>query len=276
MLRFGTAGKPISSNGSTSASGVARVRELGLTCMELEWVHRAPGENSKTLPAAKREAEKTPRITLSCHATYYINFAGDQKIVEASKQRLIRAIRSLVIAGGRNVVFHAGFYKKQDPKKVHEIIRNNLLDVISQLDNEGIKGYCLRPETTGKPTQYGSLDEIIRLSSECPNTAPCIDFSHLHAREGGGFNSKYDFIHTLESIEKGLGNEALSDMHMHVSGIEYTPKGERKHLILRKSDMKYTELLAVLKEYNVGGTLICESPNLEGDAMLMRNYYNQL
>lgn len=276
MLRFGTAGKPLSTAGSTSAHGIARIRELGLSCMEIEWVHRAPDENSKSLPLAKREAEKTPEIVLSCHATYYINFAGDDKVVNASKQRLIRATRSLVKAGGRNVVFHPGFYKKQDPIKVHEIIRNNLLEVISQLEDEGITGYCLRPETTGKPTQYGSLEEIIKLSSECPNTAPCIDFSHLHARGGGGFNSTKDFEHVLKSIEKSLGHGALSDMHIHLSGIEYTPKGERKHLILRKSDMNYRDLLVVLKDYNVSGTLICESPNLEGDALMMRNYYNQL
>jgi deoxyribonuclease-4 len=32
-------------------------------------------------------------------------------------------------------------------------------------------------------------------------------------------------------------------MHIHVSGIEYTGKGEKRHLPFEESDMQYKELL---------------------------------
>ena len=37
-LLFGTAGTPISAKGKGSAGGIKRIRELGLDCMELEFV----------------------------------------------------------------------------------------------------------------------------------------------------------------------------------------------------------------------------------------------
>ena len=41
----------------------------------------------------------------------------------------------------------------------------------------------LRPESAGKPTQFGTMDEIVRLRNELPGVAPCIDFAHWHARQ---------------------------------------------------------------------------------------------
>jgi deoxyribonuclease-4 len=40
--------------------------------------------------------------------------------------------------------------------------------------------------------------------------------------------------------------------------------------------MKYVELLQVLKDYNVSGIVICESPVMEEDALLIKNVYNSL
>ena len=82
-----------------------------------------------------------------------------------------------------------------------------------------------------------------------------------------------EFRDALEALEEGLGRAWLDDAHMHVQGIEYTEKGERRHLNLRESDMNYKDLLRVLKEYRVRGLLICESPNLEEDALLLKRSY---
>ena len=65
-------------------------------------------------------------------------------------------------------------------------------------------------------------------------------------------------------------------MHIHCSGIKYGPKGELKHLDLEESDFNYKELLKALKEFNVKGLFVCESPNLEDDALLMKKYYDRL
>ena len=58
---------------------------------------------------------------------------------------------------------------------------------------------------------------------------PVIDFSHLHARSIGKINSYNEFKDILILIEKKLGKNALQEMHIHVSGINYGEKGE-KHL----------------------------------------------
>ena len=40
--------------------------------------------------------------------------------------------------------------------------------------------------------------------------------------------------------------------------------------------MNYIELLKVLKEFNIKGALVCESPNIEEDAKLLKETYLSL
>ena len=105
---------------------------------------------------------------------------------------------------------------------------------------------------------------------------PCVDFAHLHARSGGAYNSAEEFAHVLRLIEEGLGHAALDDMHIHVSGIKYTDKGEREHLNLADADLRYRELVQVWRDFDIGGTVICESPNLEVDALTLQALYRQM
>lgn len=64
-------------------------------------------------------------------------------------------------------------------------------------------------------------------------------------------------------------------MHMHISGIKYDKNGEKKHLTLKESDFNYPELLRAIKEFEIGGLVICESPSLEEDALLLRRIYSE-
>ncbi|MFO8010379.1 MAG: hypothetical protein R6U89_06140, partial [Dehalococcoidia bacterium] len=57
------------------------------------------------------------------------------------------------------------------------------------------------------------------------------------------------------------------------SGISYGKKGERKHLNMEESDFRYADLIQALKDHNVKGVAICESPNLEKDALLLQGVY---
>jgi len=136
-------------------------------------------------------------------------------------------------------------------------------------------GVWLRPEVTGKASQFGTVEEVLRLSSELEGVAPCIDFAHLHARTGKS-NSYAEFAAILEQIERKLGRAALGNMHIHVSGIKYGESGEIKHLNLQDSDFDYVNLVRALKDFKVGGLVISESPNLEGDALLLQQTYRSL
>ena len=133
----------------------------------------------------------------------------------------------------------------------------------------------IRPEVMGKGSQFGTVEEVLNLCAELEGLAPCLDFAHWHARTGA-FNSYQEFVSILLQVKEQLGRAALDDMHIHFSGISYGEKGERKHLDLKESDLQYVELLKALADYEVKGLVICESPSLEGDALLLQETYNTL
>ncbi len=273
-LLFGTAGTPKSSKKRNSISGIERVRELGLGCMELEFVRGVKmGENTAGKILQKSEKED---ITLSVHAPYYINLnSQESEKVDASVERIYRAARIGSLCGARNIVFHPAYYHKDETEKVYKKVYDLLEKLNLRLEDESIE-VILRPETTGKGTQFGSLQENVRLGTELDNVLPCIDFAHLHARSNGAENSYDEFVSTLEHVEKELGREGLDDMHMHVSGIEYSEKGEKNHLNLDDSDLQYSELMQALIDFKVKGLVICESPDNEGDALLLKRTYEGL
>jgi len=273
-LRFGTAGIPLSTPKPSTLTGIEQVRKLGLDAMELEFV-RGVNITSELAKKIKYVARKND-VLLTAHAPYYINLnAAEKAKVEASKKRIIQSAERLHDAGGWSVVFHAGYYLKQDPSKVYEKIKNEIKDIVKVLQDKGIDVW-IRPELTGKPTQFGNLKELIKLSQDVEQVLPAIDFAHCHARHNGKYNSIEEWREMLSLIEKELGREALDNMHIHISGIHYSEKGEKNHLNLQESDLKWEDLLRVLKEFRVKGVVISESPNIEGDALLMKKKYEEI
>lgn len=273
-LRFGTAGIPLSTPKPSTLTGIEQVRKLGLDAMELEFV-RGVNITPELAKKIKYVARKND-VLLTAHAPYYINLnAAEKAKVEASKKRIIQSAERLHDAGGWSVVFHAGYYLKQDPSKVYEKIKNEIKDIVRVLQDKGIDVW-IRPELTGKPTQFGNLKELIKLSQDVEQVLPAIDFAHCHARTGGKYNSIEEWREMLSLIEKELGREALDNMHIHISGINYSEKGEKNHLNLQESDLKWEDLLRVLKEFRVKGVVISESPNIEGDALLMKKKYEEI
>ncbi len=273
-LFFGTAGIPHSAEKYSSKAGIARVRALGLGAMELQFVRRvAMGEGSAH---AVRIAAQEHSVRLSAHAPYYINLnSRDPQKLLASRERLLRAARVAAQCSAQNVVFHAAFYHGDPPSLVYERIRAQLQSLATWLRDEGLS-VCLRAETAGKPSQFGALEEILRLSAETDGVSPCVDFGHLYARTLGELNGYSEFWAVLDRIARVLGESALRDMHIHLQGMAHTQAGERKHLNLAASDLRYEELLHALIDRGVGGTVICESPNLEEDALLLERTYRQL
>jgi deoxyribonuclease-4 len=271
-MKFGTAGVPNCSKDRSTIGGIRTIKELGLDAMEVQFVRGVKMSEEKAKDV--KVVADSLGITLSVHAPYYINLnAEDEKKVEDSVKRLIDSVR----VGGifaRNIVFHPGYYLKSSKEKAYRNIRDNLKPVLEYIDQRGLK-VTLRPETTGKPTQFGELDEILNLCHEL-EILPCIDFSHIHARMRGAMNSYEEFSSVLEKVEEKLGKDALKDMHIHVSGIEYGLKGEKRHINLKESDFKFEDLLRVLKDFNVDGIIIIESPNLEEDATMLKKRWKEL
>ncbi len=273
QLYFGTAGIPYSTTQSGVLSGIEQVRKLGLGAMELEFV-RSVNISEQKAPEVKTAAEKNG-INLTCHGQYYINLSSlEKQKIEESKERILKAARIANLCGASSLTFHAGYYMEQNPEEVFSIIKKGMAEIIEILKSENNQIW-LRPETTGKPSQWGTLPEIVRLSQEMDQVLPCIDFSHLHARSIGKNNTYEEFKENLNFIEQKLGRRILDKMHIHISGIEYGEKGEKWHLNLNQSDLRYLELLKALKEFKVKGIVISESPVNDEDALLMKKEYEK-
>jgi len=276
-ILFGTVGSPISTPARPGGSpgGLLRTAELGLGALELAWVQSVTATD-KSCELIRKTAQAAG-IAVSVHAPYFINLnAQTKELLKAGLARLMAAARAGYKAGATDIVFHPGSYMKQDPDKVYPVARKRLAEVVDQLHAEGVR-VTLRPETMGKGAMIGSLEETVQLARDIDGVLPCIDFAHLHARPGdGSFNSYQEFGDALKVVAAGLGQRGLQSLHIHLSGIDYGPGGEKKHLPLKESDLKYRELFKALIDIGASGRILCESPLMEEDALLMQKTYRRL
>lgn len=272
-LLFGTGGTPHSAKTASTIDGIRRSAELGLGCMEIEFVQGVKmGEAGARLVA---ETAVREGVKLSAHAPYFINLnAHEPEKIRASQDRIIQTARIGSICGAESIVFHTAFYLGDPPEQAYNTVKKCLKEVMEQLKRENNRAW-IRPEVMGKVNQFGTLEEILNLSTELERVAPCMDFAHWHARTGK-FNSYQEFTSILLQVKEQLGRVALDNIHIHVSGIAYGKTGEIKHLNLKESDFQYVQFLKALKDYDVKGVVICESPNLEQDALLLQTTYNTL
>jgi len=272
-LLFGTGGTPHSSRTASTIDGIKRIAELGLGGMELEFVRGVKmGEAGARLVA---ETAAREGVKLSAHGPYFINLnAREPEKIVASQERILQTARIAAICGAQSITFHAAYYLGDSPEKTYQTVKKKLAEVINQLKRENNR-VRVRPEVMGKPSQFGTIDEVLNLCTELEGVGIGMDFAHWHALTGES-NSYSEFASILQQIERRLGDQALDDMHIHVSGIAYGKKGEIKHLNLKESDLQYVELLRALKEYQAKGLVICESPNLEQDALLLQETYKNL
>ena len=273
-LRFGTAGIPISTPGKgTTIDGIRHVRTLGLDAMELEFVQSVNLTEAKAAEA--KETAKKNEVVLTCHGQYYVNLnAQDEAKLHASVQRILKACDIASKAGAWSIAYHMAYYMGGDKERVYQRVKAQAKEIVRQLKDAG-NPIWLRPETGGKLTQFADIDDLIRLSQEVEQVLPCIDWGHQFARSNGTVNDAASFGSILEKIEQGLGAEALRNMHMHIEGIAYTEKGERSHLVFADSGFNYRAVLQALKAFKVRGVLICESPNIEEDALVAKGVYQQ-
>lgn len=271
-LNFITAGMPLRTGKGSYPQAFDVLNEMKLDGMELEFVHgvRMSDTNRDFVK------EKSKDFVITAHGPFYINLnSKEEEKIDASVQRIIDTAAVASQAGAFSITYHAAFYMGKDKETVYNQVKTQTERIIKVLENEKIKVW-VRPETTGKATQWGDIDEIINLSKDFEQVLPCVDFSHLHARSAGEYNTYDEFSKVLEKMGNKIGQYALENFHGHLAGIEYTAKGEKQHLNLENSDMNYKDLLKAMKEFGVKGALVCESPNIEDDCKLIKTYYESL
>lgn len=272
-LKFLTAGVPIAADKKGYKIGFDVLKSMNLDGLEAEFVHGVRISTDSVLEIQKAVAEG---FTITCHGPYYINLnAKEPDKTDASIKRILDTARIAKTLGAYSITYHAAFYMGGDKETVFETVAKHT-ETIMQTLNEEKNDVWVRPETTGKGTQWGDLEEIVKLSKRFDRVLPCVDFAHLHARSNGSYNTYDEFCRIFEFIGKELGQTALDNFHAHLAGIEYSAKGEKKHLILQESDMNYKDLLKAFKKFDVKGVIVCESPNIEEDAKLLKEYYLSL
>lgn len=274
MLHFAVAGVPLSTpKPGGTVEGLKQAATLGITAMELEWVQRVPMNEQRMLEI--NATAKKLGMTLTVHAPYYINLnSPDAATLAASKKRILDALAMSELAGVRSVCVHAAFNLGQPPETVYDNVRRAVDDIMSH-KFKVFPSVNLGLETMGKPTQFGTLEEVLRISQEF-DIYPVIDPAHMHARTNGLINSTQEWDDMLDLYEQYLGKASLKTMHMHYSGIAYGPKGEKHHLPLQESDARWEDFLKVLKDRHIEGTVVCESPLLEKDTLLMQKSFEKM
>ena len=274
--KFGPAGIPPAFRKMKAAlTDVPRLlREEGLDAFEYQAVRWSvkPRIKREMAERLRLEAEKND-VWLSLHGSYFINFGGGKEVVEASEKRLVTCATAAEWMGAHVVVFHPAFYGEKSPKEVFKSCLEALKEVVEKLGSLGVKNVKLGPETMGKLSQFGSLEEILGLCENLEQTQPVIDWAHLHARDRGRFKTVEDFRKVVEEIESRLGTEAVRNMHCHFTKVEFTEKGEKRHHTMDEKAYgpDFTMLAKVIAEFKLKPVIISESPILDVDAIKMRD-----
>ncbi|MEB3779592.1 MAG: deoxyribonuclease IV [Desulfurococcales archaeon] len=271
-LRFGPAGKPVEYKGPME--GVPGfLRKIGLDALEYEAVRGVRISQEKALKL-REEAERND-VTMSMHAPYYINLASpDEDTWRKSIKRIYESMIAAEWMGAYVVVIHPGYYKgvKSREEALGKVIEG--LKVVNDILPDWVKRPSLSPETMGKVSQVGDIDEVVVICREVDRCKPTVDWAHLYARyEGKRIVDVDEVVKIIEYIERELGRWAIDPLHTHFSKIEYGKGGERMHHTLEEEGYgpDWSIVCRAYKETGVNAVVISESPILEKDAIVMRD-----
>jgi deoxyribonuclease-4 len=264
-ILVGTAGVPASAEERSTAGGIRRVKEMGLHSMEVEFVRGVSMSPEKAVEVGKIQQETG--VKLSVHAPYYINLCNPEKLRDSQK-RIIDSAHRGHLMGAEVIVFHPGYYGKLGKEETLEIVESACHEMAEVIDENGWK-VRLGLETTGKVSQFGTINEILKVCKAIKYCVPVIDWAHLFAK----YQGKIDFRKTLKKVT----DSGYKVIHSHFSNIDFTEKGERRHLTLDHKQPDFEEVAEIilksdLKEINI----ISESPALEADAVVMKKTFERL
>lgn len=264
---LGPAGIPIASEKRDTVEGIRTASKLGLNAMEVEFVH--------SVYMKKEVAEEVGRVAkdlgvrLSVHAPYYINLSSEKKeTIAASRKRIFDCADRGESMGADAIAIHSAFYGKNEKEKVFEIVKEQFLKILDEMKSAGIKNVKLGVETMAKQSQFGTLDEVLKMHKELKHVIPYIDWAHIFVRNGG----KIDYVEVLEK----LGKAGIGHINSHFEGVAKNKKGEFVDIHEPIRNPPFEPLAREILKKKIDITIISESPVLEKDSFKMKSVLQKL
>ena len=281
MILFGPSGNSESfyAEGYSHTEQSAKfVKERGLDCFEYSFGRGVRMTEAKAISIGAAFREQG--VEISVHAPYYINFANpDDESARKSYNYVLESGKMLKLMGGKRCVFHSatqGKMEREDAVALTEERLKVLRDFI-YLNHLDDLYFC--PETMGKLAQIGTIEEIVRFCKIDKVYLPAVDFGHINAREQGSLKTVSDYRERLEYMIGELGYERVKHFHVHFSKIQYSDKGEVRHLTFADTEYgpEFAPLAMALKELKLEPYVVSESAGTQAeDASEMKRIYEAL
>ena len=281
MIKFGPSGNSeifYKDGHKHSVEAPEWLKKHGLNAYEYSF-GRMFNISHETAKKLGNEAEKNG-VLVSVHAPYYINLANpSDEMFEKNIGYLLNSLSFLVDFKGNQCVFHPGSCGKEERTVAFNRILSRMDKLLESVYSAGYGNLNICPETMGKSQQLGSVKEIVEMCKMDKCLIPTLDFGHINAVTGGTLKTADDYRRILDYVYNELGEYKAKNLHMHFSKIEYTSKGEVKHLTLDDKiyGPEFEPLAMVIKEMGLEPTIICESKEMMmEDALILKNIYENL
>ena len=254
------------------------VRGMGLDCFEYSFGRGVRMTEAKAVSIG--DAFRAEGVEISVHAPYYINFANpSDESAQKSFGYVLESGKMLRAMGGRRCVFHPAAQGKMPREEAVSLTEERLKILRDYIYLNGMNDLFFCPETMGKTAQIGTLEEVVRFCKIDEVFLPAVDFGHINAREQGSLRTVSDYKERLEYMIAELGYERVKHFHVHFSKIQYSVKGEVRHLTFADSEYgpEFAPLAAALKELGLEPYIVCESAGTQAeDALEMKRIYGAL
>ena len=251
------------------------MKTLGLSAYELSFGRGFYMKLATAKIMGKKAASNNVKV--SVHAPFYINFANqDEKKIQNSIGYITKGLRYVEAVQGEHLVFHLASQGTLTREEALNLVNKNFDLCLEEVYKLGLGNIKLCPETMGKFSQIGNDKEIIDFCTRDKLLVPTFDFGHLNCLCQGGLKTKDDYKRIFDYSFEKLGEEKTKNCHIHFSKIEYTGKGEVRHLNYDSEEFgpDFTPLAEVLHDYNLTPTIICESKTMMAeDALTLKSIY---
>lgn len=273
MLHILCPGTPLSTKPKTFFDGLDEVKHLGLDGEEIQFGKGFFLKEEKFEEV--RNKIQTLDLQTTIHGPFYVNLnAKERPKYHASISYITKAAKIGAAIGAKSVCFHPAYRFDNSSTELIKTVREALTEIEAYIKDANLDIH-VRPESGGKKSQFGTLEELIEVCQGFEHIKPCIDFAHHMAVSGGELNNYAAFCGMLEQVKAGLGPQALKEMHLHAGSVAFTEKGETHALVLDdpESQFRYKELIQAFVEYDVEGWVTVETPDVERSALMFKQEY---